>query len=236
MCSGPTQVEDGLTAKARIRNAAIDCFARHGSDCTVRMVAGAAGVSPGLVIHHFRSMEGLRAACDRHVIDAVRAMKSKAMAAGPAGLDLAAALRDEGVGQGARYLARMLAEETPAAAQLVDGLIADAERYMEEGVRTGILRPTECPRERAIVMGLWSMSVLVMHHHLTRLLGVDFTDPAVGADPVIANYLRPAYDILGDGLFTEAAAESLRAAAEEIAAGAYGPGTPEEAATTRGTR
>jgi hypothetical protein len=140
------------------------------------------------------------------------------MSAGPSGLNLAAALRDSGFGHGARYLARMIAEDTPAAAELVDGLIADAEEYMEEGVRSGMLRPTDDPRARAILMGLWSMSALALHHHFERLLGVDFTEPEIGADPVIANYLKPAYDLLGNGLFTDEAAEHLRAAAEQIAA------------------
>jgi hypothetical protein len=156
-------------------------------------------------------------------------MKGKAMAASPTGLNVAAMLRNSGLGYGGRYLARMLAEDSPAAAQLVDGLIADAEEYMEEGVRTGMLRPTEDARARAIVMGLWSMSALVLHHHFERLLGVDFTDPDIGSDPVIAEYLKPAYDLLANGLFTEEAAEHLRAAAEQIAASA-------DHETTRGNR
>lgn len=232
MCSArASEDSSGRTAKARILDAAIECFARHGDGCTVRMVAEAAGVSPGLVIHHFGSMEGLRAACDRRMMEAVREMKGKAMAAGPSGLNVAAALRDSGLGLGGRYLARMLAEDTPAAAQLVDGLISDAQEYMEEGVRSGLLQPTEDPRGRAIVIGLWSMSALVMHHHFERLLGVDFTEPGIGSDPVIANYLKPAYDLLGNGLFTDEAAEHLRAAAEQIAAAAAQPND-----ATRGNR
>ena len=223
---------DDRTAKARIRDAAVECFGRHGADCTVRMVAEAAGVSPGLVIHHFGTMDGLRAACDRQIIAAVREMKGRAMAAGPTGLDVAAALRDGGFEQGARYLARMLAEDTPAAAQLVDGLIADAEEYMAEGVRSGMLKPTDDPRGRAIVVSLWSMSSLVLHHHFERLLGIDLTQPGAGADPAIANYLKPAYDLLGDGLFTDEAAEHLRAAADTIAAATAAT----ETHATRGTQ
>ena len=61
MCSAGAAGSGGdRTAKARIRDAAIECYAFHGDDCTARMVAEKAGVSPGLVIHHFGSMEGLR--------------------------------------------------------------------------------------------------------------------------------------------------------------------------------
>src|SRR5690606_20135242 len=44
---------------ARIRDAAIVEFAAHGfTKSTVRAIAESAGVSPGLVIHHFGSKDG----------------------------------------------------------------------------------------------------------------------------------------------------------------------------------
>lgn len=59
-----------LTATARIRNAAIELFARDGFQKTnVRAIAAAAGVSPALVIHHFGSKDGLRAVCDEYVLE-----------------------------------------------------------------------------------------------------------------------------------------------------------------------
>ena len=52
-----------LTAKARIRDRALLLFAERGPDrVTVRDVAVAADVSPGLVMHHFGSKAGLREA------------------------------------------------------------------------------------------------------------------------------------------------------------------------------
>ncbi|MGH3558484.1 MAG: TetR family transcriptional regulator, partial [Mycobacterium sp.] len=42
-----------LTAAARIRDAAIEQFGRHGFGTGLRAVAEAAGVSAALVIHHF---------------------------------------------------------------------------------------------------------------------------------------------------------------------------------------
>src|SRR5689334_166863 len=57
-----------LTAKARIRDQALLLFAERGPDTvTVRDVASAAEVSPGLVMHHFGSKAGLREAVDEHV-------------------------------------------------------------------------------------------------------------------------------------------------------------------------
>ena len=58
-----------LTAAARIRDAALRQFAARGVAATsIRDVAKAAQVSPGLVQHHFRSKAGLRSAVDDHVM------------------------------------------------------------------------------------------------------------------------------------------------------------------------
>jgi AcrR family transcriptional regulator len=56
------------TAKAVIRDEALRLFAAAGPDAvTIRQIAAAAGVSPGLVVHHFGSKEGLRMAVDEKV-------------------------------------------------------------------------------------------------------------------------------------------------------------------------
>src|SRR4051794_18321997 len=65
---GVTDADD-LTAYARIRNAALDLFATRGPARTsIRDVARAAGVSPGLVQHHFGTKAGLREAVDKFVL------------------------------------------------------------------------------------------------------------------------------------------------------------------------
>ena len=65
-----------LTTRARIRDAAITAFGEQGFAVGVRAIAEAAGVSPGLVNHHFGSKDGLRAECDAFVTDAIRQAKS----------------------------------------------------------------------------------------------------------------------------------------------------------------
>ena len=79
---------DDLRAEARIRDAAITLFGAHGIRATtIRSVAQAAGVSPGLVIHHFGSKEGLREACDDKVMEQLSEAEATALAspARPAG-------------------------------------------------------------------------------------------------------------------------------------------------------
>lgn len=68
MASPPLQQD--LTAKARIRNAALELYAENGEDATsMRRVAGAAGVTVGLVVHHFGTKDRLREAVEEHVVD-----------------------------------------------------------------------------------------------------------------------------------------------------------------------
>src|SRR5919199_4055952 len=76
---------DDLTTRARIRDAAVLRFGREGFGVSVRALAADAGVSPGLVIHHFGSKDGLRAACDEHVLRTAAEAKRKALITGGGG-------------------------------------------------------------------------------------------------------------------------------------------------------
>ena len=60
-------VPDDRTAWAVIRDEALRLFADRAPDgVSVRQIAAADVVSPGLVVHHFGSKEGLRQAVDEH--------------------------------------------------------------------------------------------------------------------------------------------------------------------------
>ena len=64
---------EGLTPRARIRDAALAQFAEHGiRGASMRWIAEAAGVSLGLVQHHFGTKEALREAFDEAVVGAFR--------------------------------------------------------------------------------------------------------------------------------------------------------------------
>src|SRR6266542_6373122 len=74
---------DDLTARARIRDAALRLFAERGVDgATIRDIAKAAGVSAGLVRHHFGSKEALRDACDSYALDRLMRIKEQAILEG----------------------------------------------------------------------------------------------------------------------------------------------------------
>jgi hypothetical protein len=125
------------------------------------------------------------------------------------------------------YLANVLADESATVADLVDDLVNDAEGYIQQGVDSGMLRPSSDPRGRAVVLTIWSLGALVLHEHLERLLGVDLTDPEVLNDPAFAAYAGPIYETYGSGFFTEAFAAQTREALAGMA-GTHKPTEPQK--------
>lgn len=195
------------TARARIRDAAIARFAEVGIAATsLKSIAEDVGVSPPLVIHHFGSKEGLRKACDEYVAAVIREGKRAAMAAGTS-LDPFETMREFQQGPPVvKYLARTVADNSPHVAALIDEMLEDAVAYIAEGVDSGILKPTEYPRERAAVLLLWQLGALVLHEHVKRLLGADLTGDAEG----VVQWWLPATEILARGILDEAVYEQWR--------------------------
>lgn len=59
-----------LTAKARIRNAALHLFATDGeAGASMRAIAAAAGVTVGLVVHHFSTKDALLDAVEGRIVE-----------------------------------------------------------------------------------------------------------------------------------------------------------------------
>jgi AcrR family transcriptional regulator len=205
--------DDDRTGRARIRDAAIARFAAQGVKATsLKAIAEDAGVSPPLVAHHFGSKDGLRAACDAYVVATIREGKRRALLEGVR-VDALTLLRQvEGSLPLMRYLARTLADGTPQVAAIVDELVEDAVAYTAEGVAAGLIKPSDHPRERVVVLTIWSLGALVLHEHLARLLGADITADAAG----MATYMKHAGEVLAKGVLDEKrGAELLSALAEE---------------------
>jgi len=194
---------DDRSTVARIRDAAITEFAANGVDGTsIRTIAAAAGVSPGLVIHHFGSKDELRVACDEYVAGIIRDVKGGAMASGGA-FDVTAAFRTVADLPAAKYLARTLVDGSPHVAELVDEIVTDAVGYVATGVDTGMIRPSDHERERAAILTIWGLGALVLHEHLERLIGVDITADFSRDPKAVSAYMAPILELYSNGFLTE---------------------------------
>ncbi|MCV7382535.1 TetR/AcrR family transcriptional regulator [Mycolicibacter longobardus] len=165
-----------LTAAAKIRDAAIEQFGRNGFGVSVRSIAEAAGVSAALVIHHFGSKEGLRKACDDFVAEEIRTGKSEAMRSADPATWFAQMAEIESYAPLMAYLVRTMQTGGELANTLFRRMIDNAESYLEEGVRTGILKPSRDPKARAryvaITGGGAFLLYLQMHETPTDLRAV----------------------------------------------------------------
>jgi AcrR family transcriptional regulator len=193
--------DDDRTARARIRDAAVQTFGTAGFDASVRAVAAAAGVSPGLVIHHFGSKDGLRAACDEHVLRLIREAETDAFSSGPGALLAQLAELDQ-YAPLVGYLVQALLAGGDLASTLLTRMTTDAESYLAEAVAAGRIRPSRDPAARAaylVDIGIGAVLAFVRRH------------PPSGGDPraVLRAYAEanslPALELYTEGLLTDPA-------------------------------
>jgi len=157
-------VED-LTTRARIRDAAIAQFGVEGFSASVRSIATQAGVSPGLVIHHFGSKDGLRAACDEHVLRVIRDDTTEAICSSTADLFDRLAVAEEHAPLLA-YVAQTLLAGGTLAVTFLEHMVTTAEAYLEAAVAAGTIRPSNDPRARARYLVMASVGALLLHLRL----------------------------------------------------------------------
>lgn len=188
---GPVRGEE-QSATERILWSAIDLFGRQGIRGTsLKAIAEQAEVSPALIMHHFRSKDGLRDACDQRVAAFVRASKTDSIRKGPRFLPMSVDAQVRESRPALRYLARILVEGSPHVDALLDELVEDALAYTAEAEAAGWVKPSADPRARMVVLTIWSLGTLVLHDQLRRLLDVDL----LGEDGDVVGYVRPAVEI-----------------------------------------
>jgi TetR/AcrR family transcriptional regulator, regulator of cefoperazone and chloramphenicol sensitivity len=164
---------EDLTARARIRDAAIRLFGERGIEgASIRDIAAEAGVSSGLVRHHFGSKEALREACDRYAKDRMIQIGAELTQDGDlTGLDplllhpIAFPLQI--------YIVRSMMDGSETATALflegVDAVEAWASSY-------GIT-PKD-PRGYAAALAAIKLSVFILRDQVSKALGEDITTPA----------------------------------------------------------
>lgn len=157
---------------ARIRDAAIAEYAAHGfANTTVRGIATAAGVSPGLVIHHFGSKDELRAACDEHVFETITETKRKNASSSP--LVVAEMLNDDQMRRYAEYLLKSLLDPSEQGQRFFDHYVTSIEQIIEDGFAGYEFRKADDRRVQATAIAMLGLAPMLLEPRIRGSLGTE---------------------------------------------------------------
>ncbi|MEO5875588.1 MAG: TetR/AcrR family transcriptional regulator [Streptosporangiaceae bacterium] len=169
---------EDLTARARIRDAALGHFAEYGfARATIRGIAQSAGVSLGLVRHHFGSKEALRQACDEYVMEATRQYNQQSLAGGPPDEAAFAAASRSAMHPLFRYVARALIDGSVTAANMFDEMVGMTEQWLVRRDQDRGEPPLADARSRAALITAMAVGIPLLHEHLSRALATDIFGP-----------------------------------------------------------
>lgn len=170
---GEPAFED-LTGRARIRDAALRLFAERGVDgTTVRDIAREAGVSFGLIRHHFGSKEDLRAACDAYVLAQLMRLKEEAIPGGQLGNAGFISSAQPAALAMLRYYARSMLDGSPAADAMFAEVVGLGERWLAEHHQGQMADPTAY----AALLVAMELGALMLREQLSRAMGADILSP-----------------------------------------------------------
>lgn len=197
--TGQRPVSD-LTARARLRDAAIECFAEQGFDASVRAIATRAGVSPALITHHFGSKAALREECDTEVLHRYHELKSAGIARPDASLleNLATPALPAML---AAYLLRVVLAGGTAAQTFIDRMIEDLRPVMADSVATGLIRPSRDEDARLRYLIYQSFGTMLVHF----VIRPDLTPEEFFESLRTAQHgtLLPLLELYSEGLLTD---------------------------------
>ena len=193
---------EDLTARARIREAALEHFARDGYDrATIRAIAKTAGVSPGLLRHHYGSKEALREACDHYVFEMLHRATLSSWRI-PARRHRA----QQTSKPFGHYVARSLADGSPTVGPIFDEMVTMTEQWLARADDSRTDTPTVDRRIRAALVTAMKIGIPLLHDHVSRVLGTDMFGPE--GDRLVALALLDIYShaLIDDDVATSAAA------------------------------
>lgn len=187
---------DDRTARAVIRDEALRLFAQHGPDAvTIRQVAAAAGVSPGLVVHHFGGRDGLRRAVDEHVgavfDDLFESLRDDDRSAGSLAAAVVSRLPAGSPVPG--YLRWLLLSGDPA---LFRRWFAASTAVLDDLAAAGAVTESADPAVRAAFLMVNDLAVVLLRDRIADVLGVDPLSP-----DGMTRWAAEAMDVYTKGLF-----------------------------------
>jgi AcrR family transcriptional regulator len=200
MRAGSSPRSSDLTTRARLRDAAIRRFASGGFDSSVRDIAATAGVTAGLITHHFGSKQALREECDAEVLRRVRDIKGEAMSMAPSNA-IALMATAEGFGDSFAYIMRSVREGSDAGKTFLEHMIDDAKVYVAAAVAGGSIRQSRDPDGQALVLVTHALGGMLLQ--LTLLEENDFSDGAGMLARLAARTTLPTLELYAEGILTD---------------------------------
>jgi AcrR family transcriptional regulator len=136
---------------------------------TIRDIAAVAGVSGGLVRHHFGSKEGLRDACDSYALDQLMQIKEQAVTKGQMAVPDFLAGAQPALLLFYRYLARSMLDGSSAAEAMFNEMVDLGEKWLAAH-HLGLF---DDPRAYSALLVAMELGALSMNEQLSRTLGAD---------------------------------------------------------------
>ncbi|MBX3087484.1 MAG: TetR family transcriptional regulator [Cryobacterium sp.] len=211
--------EHDLTARARLRNAAIEIFAASGFNASVRDIATHAGVSAGLITHHFGSKENLRHECDLEVVRQYREIKSNGVAMTPT-QSIAIISETNEYAPMLVYILRSVKDGGLAGREILEHMIEEAIVFSEEGVATGVVRPSRDPASRARYLVTSGLGGILLQLSLRAELDIgklDLSEIGPIVRGIVDDVTLPTLEVYTEGVLADGAYldEYLRVAANQ---------------------
>jgi TetR/AcrR family transcriptional regulator, regulator of cefoperazone and chloramphenicol sensitivity len=201
--------DDDLKAAAVIREVAMRLFADRGAAAvTVREIAAAAGVSAGLVMHHYGSKDGLKDAVDRRAAAFFEEMLGELARIGEQGGSaslaelFAARLEAQPVMVG--YVRRLLLDGGEAADALFGKLFGSTMAGMRSLVQAGVVRPVQDEQTRTAFLLANDLSLVLLRRQITQVTG---TDPLTREG--LARWTAAVMDVYTGGIFAAPASPAV---------------------------
>jgi AcrR family transcriptional regulator len=213
--------DDDLKAAAVIREVAMRLFAERGAAAvTVREIAAAAGVSPGLVMHHYGSKDGLKDAVDRRAAAFFEEMLGELAWIGEQGGSASLAelftARLEAQPVMVDYVRRLLLDGGEAANALFGKLFGVTLAGMRSLVEARVVRPTRDEQTRTAFLLANDLSLVLLRRQVARATG---TDPLTREG--LARWTAAVMDVYTGGIFAAPAGTAVpgKPASDQPAAG-----------------